>query len=153
MNSHPSTVVAVPCRARAGGCRTGARPGADRPRRTPGSRSRSARWRPKAPRGTTSLQEIGAGWKKASGGQIAFTIFGGGVQGDEADMIRKMRGGQLQMGAFTTVGLETISKEMSALWIPLLFQNYDELDYVRGKLDAAPGEGAGRQGLRRPQLG
>ena len=68
-------------------------------------------------------------------------------------MIRKMRIGQIQMGAFTTVGLETITKEMSALWIPLLFQNYDELDYVRGKLDAAPREGAGRQGLRRPQLG
>lgn len=90
-----------------------------------------------APEGTPwhdALQEIGAGWKTASGGQIAFTIFAG-TQGEEADMIRKMRGGQLQMGAFTTVGLETISKEMSALWIPLLFQTYDELDYVRGKID------------------
>jgi len=91
-----------------------------------------------APAGTPwhdALQEIGAKWKKASGGQITLTIFDG-TQGDEADMIRKMRGSQLQMGAFTMVGLETISKEMSALAIPLLFQHYDEVDYVRGKLNA-----------------
>jgi len=90
-----------------------------------------------APQGTPwydVIQEIGARWKQASGGRIGFTIFGGGVQGDEVDMIRKMRIGQMQMGAFTTVGLETITKEMSALWIPLLFRDYDELDYVRGKL-------------------
>jgi TRAP-type C4-dicarboxylate transport system substrate-binding protein len=92
-----------------------------------------------APAGTPwyeAIQELGAKWKKASGGQITLTIFGGGVQGEEADMVRKMRGGQLQMGCFTTVGLETITKEMSALWIPLLFQNYEELDYVRSKIDA-----------------
>jgi len=81
------------------------------------------------------IMEIGAKWKKASGDRISFTIFGGGVLGDEADMIGKLRIDQLQMGAFTSVGLETITKEMSALWIPLLFQNYDELDYVRSKLD------------------
>jgi len=81
------------------------------------------------------IMEIGAKWKKASGGRISFTIFGGGVLGDEADMIGKLRIDQLQMGAFTSVGLKTITKEMSALWIPLLFQNYDELDYVRGKID------------------
>jgi TRAP-type transport system periplasmic protein len=80
------------------------------------------------------IQEIGAGWRTASGGRIKLTIFAGGVQGDEPDMIRKMRIGQLHMGVFTTVGLETITKEMSALWIPLLFQSYDELDYVRDTL-------------------
>jgi TRAP-type C4-dicarboxylate transport system substrate-binding protein len=91
-----------------------------------------------APEGTPwydVIQEIGAGWKKASGGQISLTIYGGGVQGDEAAMVSKMRGGSLQMGAFTMVGLQTISADMNALAIPLLFQNYDELDYVRGKLN------------------
>jgi len=102
-----------------------------------------------APEGTPwhdALKEVGAKWKKASGGQITLTIFGG-TQGEEADMIRKMRGGQLQMGAFTTVGLETITKEMSALWIPLLFQTYDELDYVRGKIDARMEKALGEKGF------
>jgi TRAP-type C4-dicarboxylate transport system substrate-binding protein len=103
-----------------------------------------------APEGTPwhdAIQELGAKWKKASGGQIKFTIFPGGVQGGEEDMIRKMRYNQLQMGAFTTVGLETITKEMSALWIPLLFQNYDELDYVRSKLDARLEKALGDKGF------
>jgi TRAP-type C4-dicarboxylate transport system substrate-binding protein len=103
-----------------------------------------------APEGTPwydVIQEVGAKWKQASGGKITLTIFPGGVQGDEADMIRKMRIGQMQMGAFTSVGLETITKEMSALWIPLLFQNYDELDYVRGKLDARLEKALGDKGF------
>jgi TRAP-type C4-dicarboxylate transport system substrate-binding protein len=102
-----------------------------------------------APEGTpwhNALKEVGEKWRKASGGQITLTIFGG-TQGEEADMIRKMRGGQLQMGAFTTVGLETISKDMSALWIPLLFQTYDELDYVRGKIDARMEKALGEKGF------
>jgi TRAP-type C4-dicarboxylate transport system substrate-binding protein len=103
-----------------------------------------------APEGTPwydVIQEVGAKWKKASGGRISFTIFGGGVQGDEPDMIRKMRYNQMQMGAFTTVGLETITPEMSALWIPLLFKNYEELDYVRGKLDARLEKALGDKGF------
>jgi TRAP-type C4-dicarboxylate transport system substrate-binding protein len=92
-----------------------------------------------APEGTVwydALQEVGANWKKASGGKITIKIYGGAVLGDEPVMVSKLRAGNLHMGAFTTVGLETITKEMSALWIPLLFQNYEELDYVRGKIDA-----------------
>ena len=103
-----------------------------------------------APEGTPwydVIQEVGAKWKKASGGRITFTIFPSGQQGDEPDMIRKMRIGQLQMGAFTTVGLETITPEMSALWIPLLFKNYEELDYVRGKLDARLEKALGDKGF------
>ena len=103
-----------------------------------------------APEGTPwyeAIQEIGEKWKKASGGQIKLTIYGGAVQGEEADMVRKMRGGQLQMGSFTTVGLETITKEMSALWIPLLFKNYEELDYVRAKIDARLEKALGDKGF------
>lgn len=103
-----------------------------------------------APEGTPwydVIQEIGAKWKKASGGTVSLTIFGGGVQGGEAAMVSKLRANQLQMGAFTSVGLQTITREMSALWIPLLFQNYDELDYVRGKIDARLEKALGDKGF------
>jgi TRAP-type transport system periplasmic protein len=91
-----------------------------------------------APNGTPwydVIQEIDAGWKKVSAGQVRLTIFGGGIQGDETDIVRKMRIGQLQMGVLTTSGLQTISREMRALNIPLLFRDYEELDYVRGELN------------------
>ena len=68
-------------------------------------------------------------------------------------MIRKMRGGQLQMGAFTMVGLETISKEMSALAIPLLFQTLRRARLRARQTQRAPREGAGRHGASSSSTG
>jgi TRAP-type C4-dicarboxylate transport system substrate-binding protein len=80
------------------------------------------------------LQDIGARWQKVSGGKVRLTIFAGTL-GDESDMIRRMRSNSLQMAAVTSVGLETIAKELSALSIPLLFKSYEELDYVRDRIN------------------
>ena len=54
--------------------------------------------------------------------------------GDEAAMVRKMRTGQLDAAAITSVGMSDINKEMLVLQLPLLFKNYKELDYVREKM-------------------
>jgi len=79
------------------------------------------------------LQEMGQAWQKVSGGKVRITIYAGTL-GDESDMIRRMRSNSLQCAAVTSVGLETIAKELSALSIPLLFKTYDELDFVRDRL-------------------
>jgi TRAP-type C4-dicarboxylate transport system substrate-binding protein len=80
------------------------------------------------------LLEMGAQWRQQSGGAITLRIFPGGVQGDEPEMVRKMRIGQLHCAAVTSTGLETIAPELGALSIPLLFHDYDELDYVRQRI-------------------
>jgi TRAP-type C4-dicarboxylate transport system substrate-binding protein len=80
------------------------------------------------------IKELGNKWRTASGGKVTLTMFAGGVQGDEPEMIRKMRRGQLQAAAVTSTGLETISPELSALSIPLLFNTNEEVDYVREKI-------------------
>jgi TRAP-type C4-dicarboxylate transport system substrate-binding protein len=80
------------------------------------------------------LVDIAQGWNKASGGQITVRIYAGGVAGDEADMIRKMRIGQLQLAALTGVGLSEIAPEIQALQMPMMFDSYAELDYVRDRL-------------------
>lgn len=80
-----------------------------------------------------SLQEMGQKWREASGGKIKVAIYAGTL-GDEADIIRKMRINQIQVAAVTSTGLETIAKETAALCIPLLFQNWDEVDFVREKI-------------------
>lgn len=79
------------------------------------------------------LLDMGQKWREVSGGKVKLTIYAGTL-GDETDMIRKMRINQLQAAAITSVGLETITRELSALSIPLLFRNYEELDYVRSKI-------------------
>src|SRR5262249_314267 len=54
------------------------------------------------------LQGTGAEWSAATGGRVALRIYPGGVAGDEPDMVRKMRIGQIQASALTIMGLSSI---------------------------------------------
>ncbi|HSK09081.1 MAG TPA: TRAP transporter substrate-binding protein DctP [Vicinamibacterales bacterium] len=80
------------------------------------------------------LLDLNARWKKVSGGTISLRIYPSGTQGDEPDMIRKMRIGQLHAAALTSVGMETIATELNALSIPFLFESWEEVDFVRDRL-------------------
>lgn len=90
-----------------------------------------------APEGSiwhNTLIRLAQRWKDASGGKVKLKIYPGGVAGDEGDMIRKMRIGQLHMGTLTNIGLSQIAKEANAVQVPMLVRSYGELDYVREKL-------------------
>ena len=91
-----------------------------------------------APRGTTwhrSLLEMGEKWRVAEGAGAEFTVYGGGSQGGEADMVRRLRVGQLNAAMLTVIGLTEIDPSVSGLQkMPLVFRSWDELDYVRDKL-------------------
>jgi len=76
------------------------------------------------------LQEMGAAWEKASRGQVAFRLYPGGVAGDDADIVRKMRLGTLNAGLLSGMGLFAIDRSVLAVQIPLAYANYDELDCV-----------------------
>ena len=82
------------------------------------------------------LIDVGETWKAVSAGRTSLRIYAGGVAGDDADMIRKMRIGQLQMAALTGTGLSQIAPEIQALQMPMMLNSYDELDYVRDRLAA-----------------
>lgn len=81
-----------------------------------------------------------------SGGEIKLRFYPGGIQGDEKDVVRKMQIGQVHAGAMTAVGLSVIQKEALIFQLPLLFESYEELDYVRGKLRARMNEAFERNG-------
>ncbi len=90
-----------------------------------------------APKGSSwhlILQEMGEKWKAVSGGRVTVTLYPGGVAGDDEDVVRKMRLGTLNAGLFTSIGLGDIDRTVLALQIPMLFESYDELDYVREKM-------------------
>jgi len=91
-----------------------------------------------APRGTAwhrSLLEVGEKWRAAEGAGAEFIVYGGGSQGGEADMVRRMRVGQLNAAMLSVIGLTEIDASVSALQkMPLVFRSWDELDYVRDKL-------------------
>ena len=75
---------------------------------------------------TTVFPEI----ERLGSGKIRLKIYGGGVMGEDADILRKMDVGQLDGCGCTAVGVLTASPEASALLMPTLFNNYDEVDYI-----------------------
>lgn len=81
------------------------------------------------------LQEFGESCRKASGGQIKIMIFPSAQLGDEMDMVRRMRVGQLSAGLFSVRGLTEIDPAGAGLqYLPMAFRSWDEVDYVREKM-------------------
>src|SRR3989339_1173742 len=68
-------------------------------------------------------------------GEVTFHFYPGQVQGDERDVIRKIRTGQLDGGAFTAVGLSMINPKVLVLQMPMMFTTYEQLDRVRDKMN------------------
>jgi len=73
---------------------------------------------------------------KKTENKVQFRIYPGGVLGDEMDMLRKLKIGQIQGVALTSAGLSTLFKEMDVLQVPFLFQTYEEVDTVLKKMDS-----------------
>lgn len=87
-----------------------------------------------APKGSSwelILRKMGANWSQATDGELHLRIYPGGSVGDEAEMIRKMRIGQLQGAAISNAGLAEIDPSAYALMLPMMFESYEEWDYVR----------------------
>ena len=80
-----------------------------------------------------ALKKIAAEWKAISGGTIDMKIYPGGIVGNEPDMIRKMRIGQLHAAIFTGMGMSYISPDVFSLSLPFLVRNDKELDYIMKK--------------------
>jgi TRAP-type C4-dicarboxylate transport system substrate-binding protein len=90
-----------------------------------------------APDGTTwvkLLQEWADKVKTESQGRLVFKIYPGGVQGDEPDVLKKIRFGQLHGGAFTGYGIGHIYSPARILELPFLYNDINEIDYVRERL-------------------
>ncbi len=68
--------------------------------------------------------------KKATGGEVGFKIYPGGIQGDEPEMLRKMYIGQLQSAGFTGNGLGEILPEIRVLEMPFIYENKAEIDHI-----------------------
>jgi TRAP-type C4-dicarboxylate transport system substrate-binding protein len=90
-----------------------------------------------APEGSTwvkAFRDINRELAEKTGNQVTIHIFPGGVLGDEEDMLRKIKVGQIQGGFFSGGGLGLIFKDIKILVIPSLFENYKEVDAVMARL-------------------
>jgi TRAP-type C4-dicarboxylate transport system substrate-binding protein len=80
------------------------------------------------------LVHMGERWKTISNGRVKLIIFAGGSMGDEPDTVNKLRISSIQAVALTGAGMGEIEKGVAALQIPMMFDSYEELDYVRDRL-------------------
>lgn len=91
-----------------------------------------------APEGSTWMQvmrEFARAVQEKTGDRVRFRIYPGGVQGDEKDVVRKIRIGQLHSAGFTGVGLGEILPEVRVLELPFLFLREEEVDAVHRRID------------------
>ena len=90
-----------------------------------------------APKGSTWMNNFDAMAREIrskTDGELRIRFYPNGVQGDEIDVVRKMRAGLLHAGAMTATGLGEIQKEVLIFQLPRMFKTYEELDYVRDYL-------------------
>ena len=76
------------------------------------------------------LENMAKAWERESGGAIKTRIYAGGIAGDEYDLIRKMRVGQIDVAILSIGSLPDIAWQLRALNMPLLIETYGELDHV-----------------------
>ncbi len=102
-----------------------------------------------APAGSTwheYLQEVDARWRRASAGRVRLKIYAGTL-GDEEDIMRRIRIGQIDAAAVTTAGLSAIDDAAKAFNIPMAFASYEELDYVQERIAANLEEALSKKGI------
>ena len=91
-----------------------------------------------APEGSGWMVSMRAGAKEISErteGRVKFKFYGGGVQGNDKQVLRKMRIGQLHGGAFTSNALVELEKNSALYATPMVFNDLDEATFARQHMD------------------
>ena len=92
-----------------------------------------------APPGSSFVKVLKA-WsrtlQKETEGRVDLRVFSGGSDGDDRDLIRKIKAGKLDAAGVATTGLSLIAPEVQVLTAPGLLTTDERLDRVRAKLDA-----------------
>lgn len=81
------------------------------------------------------MREVAKRIGERTQGRVAFKFYPGGVMGNDQTVLRKIRAGQLQGGAFTAGALAQVLPDIVLYGTPLLFRSYEEVDYVRERMD------------------
>ena len=92
-----------------------------------------------APEGSSWMNDMKSGAKaieQHTEGRVKFKFYGGGVQGNDKQVQRKMRTGQLHGGAFTSGAMNQFQRDADLFSMPMVFDSIDEARFVRSRLDS-----------------
>ncbi len=91
-----------------------------------------------APENSSWMKEFRAGAKEIrerTDGRVALKFYSGGVQGNEAKVLRKIQIGQLHGGTFAPTDFQKQYPDLNIYGLPFMFRTEDEVNYVRERLD------------------
>lgn len=92
------------------------------------------------------LKQAAKELKEKTAGRVNFKFYPGGVMGDDKAVFRKIRIGQLH-GAITQSGAVAQFYKDSQVYVsPFAFNNFDEVDYARAKMDQTMIDGLDNSG-------
>jgi TRAP-type transport system periplasmic protein len=103
-----------------------------------------------SPEGSEWMQKIQAGADEVSretDNRVRFKFFPGGIMGNDKAVMRKIRIGQLHGGAVTAGSLFHIYGDGNVYSLPLKFKSFQEVDYVRERMDPMLMEGFEKKGF------
>jgi len=83
---------------------------------------------------TQTLRRMDAEVRQRSGGKVSFTVYAGGISGDEPDVLRKMQIDRLQAAGLSGVGLGLLLPKLRILEMPLLCRDDAEFDHLKATL-------------------
>lgn len=92
-----------------------------------------------SPDGSAWMSKMRAGAaeiKDKSAGRVELKFYTGGTMGSDKAVLNKIKIGQLQGGALTGGSLAETVKDLQVYALPLRLRSFDEVDYVRSKIDA-----------------
>ncbi len=85
--------------------------------------------------------------RKRTEDRVSFKFYSGGVQGNPNTVLRKIRIGQLQGGAFTPTDLQQRYANLNIYGLPFLFESAEEARYVRRFIDPKLAQGLEEAGF------
>jgi len=77
-----------------------------------------------------AMRQLGAAVARDTAGRVKFQIYPGGVAGDETDLLRKMRIGQLQAALISAPGMAEVDPAFNLFQVPLFFESGEEVRLV-----------------------
>ena len=82
------------------------------------------------------MRAAGKTIKERTDGRVNLKFYGGGVQGASPKVMQKIKIGQLHGGMFSPFHFTKIYSNINVYGLPLAFESWEEMRYVRERMDA-----------------
>ena len=94
-----------------------------------------------------AMRAAGEEIKTRTEGRVKLRFYPGGVMGNDKSVLRKIRVGQLHGSVLTAGGMAILYPDVQIYSFPFMFRSYQEVDYVRSRMDQSIIDGLAKRGF------